>query len=373
MNDSTFTQILLLVIAMQANVPVILWGSPGEAKSAIIAQIFQVLGWPFKIILGSNMDPTDIGGWPFDGGDVGVQRKAPSWAVALSKRIIGDKPAGLFFEEVNNSPKAVQNAMMRVVHESVVGDEELGPNVVRIAAANPIEESAGGWHLDAPFANRFFHIDWTLSVQYWVDALIAGFPPPDVPRLPKTWEAHIPPSNALVAAYLMSNPTAYKDIPKDESKASKAFPTARSWTMAARLLAAGTAMSVDDGVKLRLVTGCVGQGAALGFMRYIKDLDLPKPQEMLANPKKIKWPKRGDQMYAALTSLVSYVIHDGKAKTWEKAWDVLEIASGNHKDVAAACARVLAAEKNTPRGAQPPTSIEAFFPVFLAAGLVKNV
>jgi hypothetical protein len=361
-------QLLLLALAVQANVPVILWGSPGEAKSALIGAMFRQLGWAYKIVLGANMDPTDIGGWPFDGGEEGVHRRPPSWAVSFSTPRIGLARAGLFFDELNLSPKAVQAAMMRVIHEGVVGEMPLGPGVARVAAANPLEESAGGWHLDAPFANRFFHIEWSLSAQYWVDALISGFPEPNVPKLDDKWEAFIPNSQALLGGYILSNPTAYKDIPKDESKASGPFPTARSWTMAARLIAAANSIGADDGIKLRLVSGCVGQGAAHGFLHYLKDLDLPKPEDMLANPKKIKWPKRGDQMYAALTSLTSYVVNNGKPKPWERAWDVLEVAAGTHKDVAAACARTLAHKQ--PKGAEVPESAEVFYGVFAHAGLV---
>jgi hypothetical protein len=362
-------QLLLVAIAVQANVPVILWGMPGEAKSALLAAMFHELGWPFELILGSTMDPTDIGGWPKDDGEeIGVRRRPPAWAMRLSVKALGQRRAALLFEELNLSPKAVQSAMMRVVHEQVVGELQLAPGVARIAAANPQVVSAGGWHLDPPFANRFFHIDWNLTLQYWVEAMLAGFPRPQVVRLPADWEQLRPGSRSLVAAYLMSDPTKFKDVPRDEEQASRAFPTPRSWSMAADLLAAADAMGAALDVKMKIAEGCVGEGAARGFIAYTRDLDLPKPEDMLAAPKKIKWPKRGDQMYAALTSLTTYVISKGDAKSWEKAWDVFEVAAGHYKDVAAACARVLSLKM--PKGAEPPESAETFYDVMLEANLV---
>jgi hypothetical protein len=364
-------QLLLLALAVQANVPVILWGLPGQAKSSLIEAIAKFLAWEIRIITGSNMDPTDIGGWPFDGGaDVGVVRRPPSWAMAFSDKVLGNRRAILLFEELNLAPKAVQAAMMRTIHDREVGDVKLAPGVARVAAANPPEHSAGGWYFDAPLANRFFHIDWELQLQYWSEAMIAGFPQPRVPILPEKWEEHIPGARALVASYIMRNASAYNEIPKDESKASHAFPTPRSWTMAATMLATADSLGMEQDVKLRLVQGCVGSGAAIGFINFMKDMNLPKPEDMLANPKKVKWPKRGDEMYAALTSLVAYVINLNTPKSWEKAWDVLEVASASHKDIAAACGRALA--NRIPKGAEPPESADAFYDAFQMAGMIAK-
>ena len=173
--DRTESQLMQFAIAIQANIPTILWGSPGEAKSALISKVFERLDWPYEIILGSIMDPTDVGGWPVDAGEAGIKRRAPQWAMKLSKERLGNNPGGLFLEELNLAPKAVQAAMMRVVHDRVVGDMELGVNVARVAAANPIEESAGGWLFDPPMANRFFHMKWSLTFEYWQQAAMTGF------------------------------------------------------------------------------------------------------------------------------------------------------------------------------------------------------
>jgi hypothetical protein len=359
----------LIALAIQANVPVILWGDPGEAKSALIAAMLNKLGWPFRIILGSIMDPTDVGGWPIDGPN-GVERKAPSWANDLAEAKIGNQPGCLFLEELNLAPKAVQAAMMRVVHEGVIGDVRLGPNVARIAAANPIETSAGGWLFDPPLANRFFHLNWALSAQFWCDAMIAGFPAPTVPLIPANWRNELPVARALVASFIQSARQFYKDIPKDEAKASGPFPTARSWTNAATLMAAARSIGAGDAVITRLLEGCVGQGAGIAFMEWTAKQDLPDPEQLLRDPKsyKDKWPTRGDKMYCILTSVIAVVLNDNTPKRWNAAWEVIDAActKAGNKDVGAACAKQLVSNK--PEGVTKlPNNAEIFYDTLMAA------
>ena len=63
-------------------------------------------------------------------------------------------------------------AMLRVIHERVVGEFNLHKNVVMLAAANPPAMSPGGSDLAPPVANRFIHLYWTPpSADQWADWL----------------------------------------------------------------------------------------------------------------------------------------------------------------------------------------------------------
>lgn len=372
--DGTVEQILILTLCMQANVPILVWGKPGEGKSRIAEAIFKELDWPFYICNGANMDPTDVGGWPVDAGEDGIVRRAPQWAIDLSERKIGEKRGGIFFEELNLSPKANQAAFMRIAHDAVVGDEKLGPGVCRIAAANPLEYSAGGWNLDPPFANRFYHLNWQLSTAYWCEAMVNGFKPPQFPLLPETWMQYLPLTRAEIQAYIRHQPTALSEIPKDESKASGAFPTPRSWTMAASLLAAARALGLSDGIKLRLVEGSVGGPAAGTYMHYRASLDLPDPEDTLKAPEKFVVKMRGDKMYALLSAVTAVVLARNTAPRWEQAWDVLARAGEvGGKDVTIACAGTLA--NNKPAGVNPAKwgpKMLTLWDTMVMAGLVND-
>lgn len=368
--DNTQQQINLLAVAMQCNIPTIIVSDPGEAKSALIKAIFEELGWPHKIILGSIMDPTDLGGWPVDDG-TSIVRRPPQWAKEFAQEAIGDGFGGIFLEEFNLAPKAVQSAMMRVIHEAVVGDTQLGRNVCRVAAINPIATSASGFSLDPPLANRFFWVDWELTTQFWTEGLISGFPAPSVPRLDPSWVNLIPATRAAIAGYIMSHRSAMKSIPDNEVAASGPFPTARSWTAAMTLLAAADSLGWDEAYKLLLLKGTVGEGAAIAYLTYRRAFDLPNPKDMMADPHKVKWPVRGDQMYAALTSLASYVLELGTKEAWLRSWDVMEVAAKKHKDVVAPIAQMLA--KKIPEGITTlPESMDALYGTLLANRMIPS-
>lgn len=342
--DETRLKIRILGIALQANVPTVIESDPGEAKSSIMAEVFNSYRWPFKIVNGSYMDPTDVGGWPINDNGA-IIRQAPKWAVDFSEKTLGEESAAIFLEELNLAPKAVQSAFMRVVHDREVGDMKLGVNVRRVAAINPPETSANGFLFDPPLANRFFHLKWKLTVDFWTQAMMANFPKIEAPSLPDFWETYVPQSQAIIAGFIMRKSNLMKAIPSDESQRSGPFPTPRSWTMAARLWAAADSIGAGEDVRLSLLEGCVGTGAAREYHTYRTSMDLPKPEDMLKDPKKVVWPKRGDQIYAALSSLVGYVAERGQPDIWVKSWSVMNHVAKTHQDVVVALAKPLAARR----------------------------
>jgi MoxR-like ATPase len=358
--DTFAVQLALLAIAVQANVPVLVWGKPGVAKSSIMAQLFARLGWPLEIILAAIRDQTDFGGLPMDGPE-GVEMKAQAWARRLSVDKLGTLNAGLFLEEINQAPPSVQAALMRVVFDKVVGDQPLSQNVRIVAAANPVECSAAGWTLPAPLANRFFHLEnWFVPAQNWIDGMMVGFDVPSFPVLPPNWqEKYQQPANSRIASFINKSQQQLHQLPETEDRAGKAWPSHRTWVMAARLLAAAESVNAGDDVKSRIVAGCVGDGAAQAFMVYSRDLDIPDPKDMLANPEGIKWPARIDIVYAALHNMTGYVLASKDKDLWYQGWKVLGVAADKGKaDTAAVMARQLGLNK--PAGAKTPPEIRKF-------------
>lgn len=373
--DSTEQLLTLASVAVQANVPTILWGEPGIAKSALIAGIFDSLRWPYEIILGSIRDPTDFVGWPTNT-EHGVVMSPHAWVMRLTEKNLGvdrnghPNRAGLFLEEFNLAPKSVQAAMMRLVHEGVVGEEKLGKGVARIAAANPPESSAGGWALDPPLANRFFHINWSLSASFWAEGMVSGFQRPAVARIPEDWEKHIPQARVDISSYIYSKQDALHQRPEDASKASRAWPSPRTWDMASRLLAASYALGLNDGMKLSLVAGCVGDAAGQEYMEYRRKLDLPDPEKVLAHPEKVKWPNRGDKIFAILNSVVACIAAKNDEQRWLQGWKVLAMASKETMDVAAIAAKTLA--KLRQKGYGTPTDAQEFYEAMTMANIIKT-
>ena len=354
-----------LALALQSGVPVLAWGPPGVGKTAVITALADSLSLPLEVVLASIREPADFSGLPVIRDD-GVRMEAPSWARRLAEAGKGI----LFLDEISTAPPAVQAALLRVVLDRVVGDLELPPGVAVVAAANPPEQAAGGWDLSPPLANRFCHLSWALNTQGWIDGMIQGWPVPSVPRLPDNWEAGIPASRTLVAAFIRHRPHLLLQLPESEEQAGKAWPSPRSWDMAARLLAASNAAQAGDDAAASLVAGCVGEGAGLEFLAWRKALDLPDPEAVLAAPDSFKVPERGDQAFAVLTAVVTAAVSNLTSERWMAAWQVLaRAADQGAKDIAAAAAKALA-QARKPGLPLPQKELQGFIPLLKAGGLM---
>jgi hypothetical protein len=98
--------------------------------------------------------------------------------------------------------------------------------------------------------------------------------------------------------------------PKDEWKlSSKEFtvtPSPRQWHKLSHMLNARmiTGKSQSD---YSFIVGAVGEGVAVPFRNHLKTaVDCPTPQEIIADPLKVKLPKEKDKLLATVFALVAY-------------------------------------------------------------------
>lgn len=347
-----------LGIAAQTGIPVLLWGSPGVGKSSFVLALGRALGVPVEVVIASIREPSDFSGLPIlDGG--GVKFAPPAWAQRLAQAGKGI----LFLDEISTAPPAVQAALLRVVLDRVVGDLKLPREIAVVAAANPPEEAAGGWDLTPPLANRFIHLQWMTDVEAWVAGMTAGWPEPEIIKLPERWQENIPQARSRVASFIKARPHLLIQVPKDEDQAGKAWPSPRTWEMVAVCYAAAKAADVGKDVTAELVAGCVGEGPGLEFLAWVEEMDLPDPEELLRTPETFKLPQRGDRAYAILSSVVSAAIRDLTPDRWLAAWQILSrAAEQGGRDVAAVAARALARAK-TPDLPLPVNELKKFAPL----------
>ncbi|MFD0478251.1 hypothetical protein ACFQ0B_66280 [Nonomuraea thailandensis] len=86
------------------------------------------------------------------------------------------------------------------------------------------------------------------------------------------------------------------------------------------------------------MTGAVGEAAGFELLSWLRDLDLPDPAALLADPT-APLPDRVDRVHAVLGSVVAHVAADGSADAWQRAWQVIGRVARRTPDVAATAAR----------------------------------
>lgn len=344
-------------IAAEAGLPVILWGPPGIGKTAWVEALGKTLGAKVITVIGSTKDPTDIGGMLTIKGDL----IPPSWARETQERSKAGNKTLLFLDEFSSMSPLVHAALLRVVRDKIAGDALLDPTgtpcrptakdrgcVYIVMAANRPEEGAGSAELPPPAANRIVHIFWPRpDVSEWVQGLIAGWDTLtiDLPRLPEGWKKTKASKQAYatIAAYIQKTQQLL-DMPEDEAAAGYAWPSPRSWELAAEGYAAAMVVGAPKKVQSLILAGAIGEGQATQFMNFAVLEDLPDPEDVLAHPDKWQVPETSDRIFLVVSTVATAVIREPSEKRFINAWKAYAraVTESGMTDVATAAAYPLA-------------------------------
>ncbi|MFI5672669.1 AAA family ATPase [Streptomyces sp. NPDC051704] len=317
------TQLEALSLAVAADLPVLLWGEPGIGKTAALTQLAASLDLPLTTVIASVHEPSDFSGLPIIGDDPalhGVPMAPPDWAVRLVRAGRGL----LFLDELSTAPPAVQAALLRLVLERRIGALQLPPGVRIVAAANPRSSAADGWELSPPLANRFVHLQWTHDHDVVVRGLGGTWPRATLPRLdPSQLPRAVDHARRAVCGLLAARPTLVHRLPGGEARRGGPWPSPRSWEMTLHLIAFATAAGSSRDVLSLLVRGTVGDGPGLELLASLDRMDLPDPEDLLADPAAAVLPERGDLRQAALDAVVEAVRRRPEEARWDAAWALL--------------------------------------------------
>lgn len=367
----------LVTLAIEANVPLILWGSPGIGKTTRLNAYAEVRKANLETEIASLHDPTDFSGQPKETKD-GITFVPPSWANRAQAAAREGIASWVFFDEITTAPPAVQAALLRVILERKVGELDMGAEVRMIAAANPPEEAAGGWGLEPPIANRFAHFELRPSSEAWATVAIQGYPAPKPLNLPEGWEKAIPETRATVAAFVKATDSVFR-MPKDGDERGRAWPSPRSWESGIRLMTAAQSVGWSEETQVSLLAACVGFGVASEYMEWLHKMDLPDPRVVLGDVEKyeLAHKDRVDKNYAVLAACSSIVMRDlqdqeAKDSTYFAFWKLLaKYAKAGMGDLAASfVGPLLTANRETKNYKTKQEDLMSFKEMLKKAGLM---
>jgi len=355
-----------LAAAVRANVPVILWGQPGQAKTALIEALGTKNGYHVETVVGSVREASDFLGLPVEvGGE--VKYAPPAWA----KRLAEANAGLLFLDELSICPPSVMRAMLRILQEREVGELPLPDSVAIVAAANPPTMSNGADHLPGPVANRLMHLDWNAPVDSWLHGIVQGFGAIAAPSLESLIGTPRPGNRERVGAAVATFLRSRRNLldggePSDPVTAGRGWPSLRSWANAVSVLA--QLPPDDEDAALVVLKGCVGDGAATEYMAWLAATDLYDPAQVLEHPGIVDWKSRPDRIYALLEAVTAIAL-SGEAGTWSKAVAVMvACAKAGKPDLALPSAGRLVSAK--PAGVEVPKSLrDAFTDLMYRTGL----
>lgn len=357
-------------ICVSARIPVLLWGRPGEGKTAVIESAAGS-GWHVESLIISHYEPSDFAGLPVVT-DGGVELAPPGWAKRLATV---DGPAIAFFDEFSTASPSLQAAALRPLTHYEVGSLKLPDSVSFVAAANPADVAAAGWELAPPTASRFVHIDWSLPLEVYAEGLVTGdWPALPVHDHPAALAEHTSRLLVLVSGFLRARESQLSAVPSDAAARGRAFPTPRTWDYAARLAAFADAIDAPKEVRRLLVSGCVGDAVAHEFLTWVAALDLADPEDLLADVNGVAFTgMRPDRVYVMLQGVLAAVARQPTPERWADAVRLAARAGDAvGLDPAVPVVRALLRDGLRPSGSSVPPEIKVFAPALALAGLLPQ-
>jgi hypothetical protein len=120
-----------------------------------------------------------------------------------------------------------------------------------------------------------------------------------------------------------------------------------------------------------LISGCVGEDAGLEFAGFEENVDLPDPEDILADPKKAELPERSDQTLAVVTAVSAAVTREVTPDRWVAALTYFgRLGEAGQLDVAALGVRNIAGFQSEVGDVEPPSNLEVLMPILKEIGLL---
>ena len=283
--------------------PLMLWGPPGTAKSATVAQVAREDNLQFIDLRLVQIDALDLRGMPRV--KVDAETGLEMMHFVPTSMLPRQGKGILFLDEFVQAPTLVQNSASELILDRRVGEYRLPDGWGIIVASNRRSDRAGTLEMPAHLKNRVIHVEMKADdAKGWLN-----------------WAAEndIHPS---IIKYIRGNPTNLYKFAADEY----AYPTLRTWEYASDVLKGGA-----KGHLLRaMIIGCIGEAIGGELLTWIETaVELPSYEDVVRDPNHVPIP----QQSALLLKFTDTVLADGKAEDADALITFFNRAVANNADL----------------------------------------
>jgi hypothetical protein len=267
-----------------------LHGSPGTAKSYIVAAVAKEMGLVFKDERLSSMDSVDLRGLLDLDREAGVSR----WMPLADFPKDSDPPGLWFFDEYPDASEEVRKASQQLVHDRAIGGNKVPDHWALGAAGNLITDMTMIGRQPAALNNRFCHLYVEPEIKDW------------------TATAAVPQNfHPMVIAFLNWKPSwlhAYHGLPRDELvqliRNSDAWHSCRTWEDVSNVVWDYGTHKEQIKNAFPLISGLVGLTAATEFKGYVQYYSqLPDIDELIKNSSVYRIPTETAVQWALCTAV----------------------------------------------------------------------
>lgn len=283
-----------VVVCLQADLPVALWGDYGIGKSAVVEGIAKAAQFELVESMLSTMERSDFGlPYPEDGK---VKYLVPQWLPFEEN--VGDSRVLWFLDEYDRAPLEVQNATLQLILARRLNGHKLGANV-RIVLAGNAGTDLGTTPLSGAAVNRVVHLYVSAEARGGREAWAAWAQKAGVNDAVIALSEHRPRLWSGAAGRLGdSRGGVGSNMGEGLTEMGEARP--RSMVHAGKVLDAIEGMKFPcKDLVLPLLSGCVGHTAAIELLSFQRlRQQAPSIEEILRDPHKARVPDSPDVMTA---------------------------------------------------------------------------
>lgn len=297
----SFLENVLLKMDPASARPVILWGAPGIAKSAILEQVFDKTEKGLQTVILSQINALDTNGMPHIN-DSGSTQFSPT-------EVFGRGKKHLFLDELNNAAGSTLACVQNLLSARMMGGDSY-KDVYIVAACNPPSTNSLAQDLNQPTVSRCLNIVVDYTVDDFINyALESGTIHPAITAFHKKTSGQY-----LQASwdYLAHNGYAVPEPSQNEP-----YPCPRSWSGASDFMYAlggGRASGAVSYDMLRpVIEGMVGITAATSFAQtYAYMTKIPDIEQVFEGKIDNEKNPLADEVavhYITMMSIVNYCVN----------------------------------------------------------------